>query len=136
MSVLMSGKLLNSTSVELAHGPSGFKIQTSAPLDNGGDGSRFSPTDLCAASLGACATTIMGMFAERIGVSAKIEFEIEKIMGQNPRKIAQLNLTYNIYSNCELEQFTKIENAGRTCPVRLSFGDGIVVNENYVFKKL
>ena len=59
MAVVIQGRTTGPTSTELTHGPSASVIRTAAPKDNGGDGSAFSPTDLCAASLGACATTIM-----------------------------------------------------------------------------
>ncbi len=68
MAVSMSGRYLGGLKVELEHGPSGAKIQTAAPVDNIGDGSSFSPTDLCAASLGACMVTVMGIVAERDGI--------------------------------------------------------------------
>src|SRR4029077_20067544 len=49
---------------EAVHTPSGSSILTDAPVDNGGKGSAFSPTDLVATALGTCMVTIMGMFAE------------------------------------------------------------------------
>ena len=49
--------------VECEHLASGTKIITDAPVDNQGKGEAFSPTDLCATALGACALTIMGIYA-------------------------------------------------------------------------
>ncbi|WP_245872608.1 hypothetical protein [Avibacterium endocarditidis] len=46
---------------DLIHLQSGDKISTDAPVDNNGKGEAFSPTDLLAASLAACAMTIMGI---------------------------------------------------------------------------
>jgi len=80
MGVAMRGKSTGRTTVELVH-ESGAVIKTTAPKDNVGDGSGFSPTDLCAASLGACGTTIMSMFAADKGIPLDgIEFGLVKEM--------------------------------------------------------
>ena len=50
------------------HEKSGNSFQTDAPVDNQGKGERFSPTDLLATSLGACALTIMGIKARDLEV--------------------------------------------------------------------
>lgn len=54
---------------DLTHLQSGNVISTDAPTDNNGRGEAFSPTDLLAASLGACAMTIMGMKAADLGAN-------------------------------------------------------------------
>lgn len=134
MGVKMSGQTLSSTSVELTHGPSGTVVKTTAPKDNGGDGSCFSPTDLCAASLGACAATIMAMAAKNHGIEAHIAFDVEKHMQAAPRKIERIAIEYRISADCSDAQFEKIVQAGRTCPVRLTLGEGVVLEENFVRK--
>ena len=131
MAVHMSGHSVSSTSVELTHGPSGLKIKTTAPVDNGGDGSSFSPTDLCAASLAACATTIMMMAAQRQNVFVEIDFTLEKNMAAAPRRIAKLNVRYVLKTACSDEDFEKIVAAGKTCPVRTTFGANVEVDEVY-----
>ena len=50
---------------EATHGPSGSKLTTDAPVDNGGKGAAFSPTDLVGVALGTCLVTIMGIIAKR-----------------------------------------------------------------------
>ncbi len=52
MAVNISGKYVGDLKIELTHGPSGTQLRTAAPVDNQGDGSSFSPTDLVAAALG------------------------------------------------------------------------------------
>ncbi|MCL2120439.1 MAG: OsmC family protein, partial [Planctomycetaceae bacterium] len=53
----------------LQHSDNQAEIRTDLPPDNGGKGREFSPTDLFASSLGACAMTIMGYMAESQGQS-------------------------------------------------------------------
>ena len=133
MGVLMKGHSLTPTSVEIHHPDSGAIIRTTAPKDNGGDGSQFSPTDLCAASLAACATTIMGMAAQRAGFSIEVSFTLEKIMQANPRQIRQLKVEYIIRGAATAEQKRLCEDAGRTCPVRLTLGNNAEIVETYDF---
>src|SRR5664279_3008121 len=131
MSVSITGKLTSPTGTELHHGPSGALFETTAPVDNGGDGSRFSPTDLCAASLAACAATTLSLFATRSGIPVTgVAFEIEKHMTQEPpRRIAKLVVHYRISSPCGDEDFQKLVNAGKTCPVRRSLHPDVFVDE-------
>src|SRR5688572_21276097 len=88
MSVQMSGAYVGGLKTEITHGPSGAVIFTAAPVDNQGDGSSFSPTDLVAAGLAACVVTTMGIVAEREGIPfAGVRFSLEKHMRSDPRRI-------------------------------------------------
>ncbi len=132
MSVRMSGRSTGPTTVELVH-ESGATIRTTAPKDNGGDGSSFSPTDLCAVSLGACGTTIMGMYASNHGISLDgISFDIVKEMSPPPRKIARLTVRFVLSGAFSDLEFGKIVAAGKACPVRLTLGGQVEVVEEYV----
>lgn len=131
MSVRITGRSSSPVTVELSH-ESGAVISTMAPKDNGGDGSGFSPTDLFAASLGACGTTIMSMFAASHGIAVDgISFEITKEMSPPPRKIARLTVVFTIAGDVSDLDFQKIVRAGKTCPVRLTIGDALEVVEDY-----
>jgi len=131
MSVSISGRLASPTGTEVLHGPSGALLETTAPKDNGGDGSRFSPTDLCAASLAVCATTTLSLYATRNGIPlVGVTFDIEKHMtSAPPRRIARLVARYRVSSPCDDADFQKLVNAGKTCPVRLSLHPDVVVEE-------
>lgn len=131
MSVRMKGRSTGATTVELVH-ESGATITTMAPKDNGGDGSTFSPTDLCAVSLGACGTTIMSLFARDKGLPLDgIAFDLEKEMVAGPRRIAKITLRYRIGGKLSEGEFARIVAAGRACPVRVTFGDRVEVDEVY-----
>ena len=134
MSVLITGKLVSPTCTELDHDPSHKRLPTQAPKDNGGDGSSFSPTDLCAASLGACAATTLSLFATRNKIPLKgVTFSVEKHMtAEPPRRIAKLVTRYTIDSSCSDEDYGKLVNAAKTCPVRRSLHPDIVVEETYM----
>ena len=124
MGVVIKGRSTGATTTELLH-ESGTIIKTVAPKDNGGDGSAFSPTDLCAASLGACGCTIMSMFAARKGMALEgISFELSKEMSPPPRKIAKITIAFKIAGKLGDEDFAKLVAAGKACPVRLTLGEG------------
>lgn len=131
MSVIMKGRSLAPTKVELRH-ESGAIIATTAPKDNGGDGSSFSPTDLCAASLGACAVTIMGMFAANHGIALEgIDFELRKEMGSGPRKIARIEVAFRFRGPLSDGDLKRLVAAGKACPVRLTLGENVEIVDSY-----
>jgi uncharacterized OsmC-like protein len=133
MPVTMRGRRVGPLGFEITHDPSGTLLRTAPPVDNGGDGSSFSPTDLCAASLGACASTIMSLFAQRNGIALEgIEFVVAKDMSSAPRRIGRLTVEYRLKTDCNDADLARLEQAGRTCPVRLTLGPEVEVVERYV----
>jgi len=132
MSVRITGHLLSPTTTSLTH-ESSSTISTMAPKDNGGDGSTFSPTDLCAASFASCAATTIGLYANRSGIPLeRIDFSVEKHMtSEPPRRIAKLVARFRIHTPCREEDFAKLVNAGKTCPVRRSLHPDVSVEESY-----
>ena len=131
MSVRITGRLQSPTTTSLAH-ESSSTITTMAPKDNGGDGSTFSPTDLCAASLGACGCTIMSMFAANHGLPLEgIEFELVKEMSPPPRKIAKIVIAFRIAGALSDADFAKLMAAGKACPVRLTLDGNVEIEERY-----
>lgn len=127
-------KYLGDLRVECIHNQSGTKIITDAPVDNNGKGESFSPTDLCATALGACAMTIMGIYGKNHDVDLKgTELEITKIMNQDPRKIGKIEIIFHMPNKDFSEQEKKdLEKAARTCPVALTLGAG--VEQEFIFK--
>ena len=68
----MKATYMGGLRVECEHEDSGAKIITDAPLDNHGQGRSFSPTDLATVALPACMLTIMGIYAENIGLDIRL----------------------------------------------------------------
>lgn len=120
--VSMSGTYLGGLRTEDTHHRSGNKIITDAPPDNNGRGEAFSPTDLVCAALSSCMMTLMGILAEREKIDLKgMTSEITKIMTSNPRRIAEIQITFSLPTlDASPEQRKKLEHAARTCPVAMS----------------
>lgn len=134
MAVEIQGRYLGNLKVELTHGPSGAVIRTAAPVDNQGDGSSFSPTDLAASSLGACMLTLIGIVAQRDGISLDgLAFRLEKHMESNPRRIGAVPVTIQMPPGLSADQRRKLENAALTCPVHKSLAEGIDKPVEFVY---
>ncbi|MDR1985319.1 MAG: OsmC family protein [Prevotellaceae bacterium] len=104
---------------EATHIQSNDIIHTDAPADNHGKGEAFSPTDLFAASFGSCMLTIMGISANAHGFSIDgTTAKITKIMGTNPRRIAEIivELTFP-KNNYSAKEKKIIELCAKECPV-------------------
>jgi uncharacterized OsmC-like protein len=109
------------------HLKSGNVVVTDAPIDNNGKGEAFSPTDLVSAALSSCMMTIMGMVAEREGIELSgLRSEVVKIMTSNPRKIGEIQITFNHPTLKATDvQKQKLRNAALTCPVALSLSESV-----------
>lgn len=113
----------------LRHTGNGFEITTDLPEDNGGKGRSFSPTDMFASSLGACALTIMGKMAESRGKDITgTQIEIEKVMGSEPRHVAKILLKFTFPENVDAEDRKKYVASIKTCPVHNSLGANVEVD--------
>jgi putative redox protein len=118
---------------EATHVASGNVIQTDAPIDNHGRGEAFSPTDLVSAALGSCMMTIMGIMAERHHLDlVDSTFAVVKHMStEAPRRIAQIDVTFELPGSLAPTERTLLERAAYTCPVTLSLHPDI--RQNVVF---
>ena len=134
MSVEMSGSYRGGLSVELVHGPSGAVIHTAAPVDNQGDGSSFSPTDLVAAGLAACVVTTMAIVAEREEIDLSgVRFTLEKHMVSDPRRIGRIPIRIEMPAGLDEKQRRKLEFTARACPVHRSLQDEIDKSIEFVY---
>ena len=134
MAVEITGKYAGNLKTELTHGPSGAVLRTAAPVDNNGDGSSFSPTDMVAAALGACMLTVMAMVAERDGIDfSAAAFRVEKHMVSNPRRIGALPVVLHMPAGLTGEQKKKLERTALTCPVHHSLLPEIEKEVRFVY---
>lgn len=108
---------------DATHGPSGARLETDLPADNGGRGEAFSPTDLVATALGTCMLTIMAKLAERNGIDLRAaEVRVEKTMAADPRRIARLTTVIELPQSLTERDRKALERAARTCPVHRTLG--------------
>ncbi|MFR4038724.1 MAG: OsmC family protein [Butyricimonas faecalis] len=83
--------------------------------DNNGKGEAFSPTDLCSTSLAACAMTIMGIYAKNNGIDLTgAEIEITKKMAAEPRRIAEIDVIFNMPAKGYSEKDKRFSNVWHT----------------------
>ncbi|HFK5569848.1 osmotically inducible protein OsmC [Elizabethkingia meningoseptica] len=120
---------------ESEHLQSGNSIITDAPTDNHGQGAAFSPTDLCATSLGQCMLTTIAI----LGKSKNINIEgatcdITKIMNPAPRKIAEIVCDLKFPSDYSDEEKQFIEHTALNCPVALSLHPDIKKTVSFYYK--
>ncbi|MDE5432691.1 OsmC family protein [Elizabethkingia meningoseptica] len=120
---------------ESEHLQSGSSIITDAPTDNHGQGAAFSPTDLCATSLGQCMLTTIAI----LGKSKNINIEgatcdITKIMNPAPRKIAEIVCDLKFPSDYSDEEKQFIEHTALNCPVALSLHPDIKKTVSFTYK--
>lgn len=135
MGVEITGRYDGNLRVTLRHGPSGAEITTAAPVDNHGDGSSFSPTDLAAASLGACMVTVMAIAAEREGIPFEgVSFSLEKTMRADPRRIDAVPVTLRMPVGLTPEQRTRLERIALACPVHHSLHPEIGKDVQFVYE--
>jgi putative redox protein len=125
--VSMTGIYQGGLRTEVTHLKSGNKLITDAPPDNNGKGEAFSPTDLTCASLSSCMMTLMGILAEREGINLNgLTSEIVKVMAANPRRIAEIHITFSCPSlKATPDQIVKLKRAALTCPVAMSVSTDI-----------
>ncbi len=104
---------------EATHAKSGQSFITDAPLDNQGRGEAFSPTDLLATSLGACAITVVGIAARTHGFNVDgTSIKITKIMASDPRRVGEVivEMDFPAVKYTEKEK-SIIRHTINTCPV-------------------
>lgn len=121
MATPISGRYAGDLKVDLLHELSGTRWRTAAPVDNHGDGSSFSPTDMVAAAFGACALTLIAIVGERDGLDLSgLAFRVEKQMTSEPRRIGGLPLVVTMPAGLDAATRAKLERAALTCPVHRS----------------
>ncbi len=119
---------------EITHGPSQSMIETDAPKDNHGRGEKFSPTDLVGTALGSCIITTMAILTEKDGIELKgSRFQVQKIMGANPRRISELKILLELPSKIAKEMRPRLEEIAHSCPVQKSLHPDLVVSLEFSY---
>jgi len=125
----VSVKYIGDLRTESKHIDSNSLIITDAPKDNEGLGSKFSPTDLVASSLGSCLLTIMGIVSRRHNIELNGSYaNISKIMGENPRRIKEINVGIHINNIVKDSEIKILKKAALHCPVHNSLNKEININ--------
>ncbi len=122
---------------DAVHCPSGMTLHTDAPVDNGGSGESFSPTDLVATALGTCVMTILGLVAARHEIDLTgTSVHVEKEMVTEPiRRIGSLRTVVTVPPGRVSDEAmrTRLEAAARKCPVHQSLHPDIHAPIEFVY---
>lgn len=121
---------LGNLRTEAKHLKSNDTIITDAPVDNNGKGQAFSPTDLVATSLASCVMTIIGIYCEKNDIKFEhCDAKVEKVMGNNPRKIDQINVTFYVSKNeWDSDTLNKIIKEAEACPVSITLENQVQID--------
>ncbi len=137
MSVVVNIRYEGDLHCRAIHGPSGMGLTTDAPVDNGGRGDAFSPTDLVATALGACMLTLMGLFAKNNNLDIEgTTVRVVKDMVADPvRRIGSLAVTITLPGGCRLSRAEKqkLQNAADTCPVKKSLHPDVRISVEFEY---
>jgi uncharacterized OsmC-like protein len=133
--VSFKGYYLGKKQCEVEHIESGSRLITSAPKDNSGDGSSFSPTDLCSISLVTCMMTVIGIIADRNGLSLKNSWYsfTKKMSDDPPRRIVEISGQIHLPSFILEDQRKILERAALGCPVYHSLHPEIKKEISFIF---
>ena len=119
------------------HGPSRQTLATDAPVDNGGQGAAFSPTDLVATALGSCMATIMGLVAQRNNLDIDgLQIQVVKEMTASPvRRIGALKtrLVFPPGKPLSAADRAQLEAAAKACPVKQSLHPDLQTPVEFVY---
>jgi uncharacterized OsmC-like protein len=132
--VVMTAAAAPAFKTQLEHGPSGSRIATEAPKDNGGTGASFSPTDLMGAALASCALTTMALVASREGLPlGEARASVEKRMTPPPRRIGELVLRIEMPAGLSGAQRARLEQVAHECPVARSFHPDVKLPMTFLY---
>ena len=125
---------LGNLRTESIHVSSNNRIVTDAPADNNGKGEAFSPTDLVASSLSSCILTVIGIVSKKINYDlTNTKSSVRKIMGDNPRRIAEILVKIEFSKSADSKTKAIIEKAALNCPVAKSLHPDIKQNISFIW---
>ena len=121
---------------EALHTESGTRIHTDAPLDNGGKGESFSPTDLLATALGTCMTTTMDLYAKKNGFSidgAKAVV-LKHMVSQPSRRVGRLDVVVDMPLSSSHPEREALEKVALNCSVAKSLSPEIQIPVSFSWR--
>jgi putative redox protein len=135
MAVKITGKYLGNLRVQSTHPDSGTIIETDAPVDNHGQGARFSPTDTVVSALASCMITVMAIVAERNQIDlSKVSYYAEKHMTtEGPRRISKIVIKLKMPAELKESDRKKLEKTALTCPVHHSLSIEIIMDIGFEY---
>lgn len=115
---------------QMTHVGSGVSWTSAAPVDNNGDGSSFSPTDMLSASIASCFLTIMGISAQNHNIDIKgTSIDVQKVMFDNPRRVGKVVIRMQMSDNNYSDKDKKILTlAATSCPVSRSVNQDLIID--------
>jgi putative redox protein len=121
---------------EALHTESGTRIHTDAPLDNGGKGESFSPTDLLATALGTCMTTTMDLYAKKNGFSigGANAVVLKHMVSEPSRRVGRLEVVVEMPLSGSHPQREALERAALNCPVAKSLSPEIQIPVSFSWR--
>jgi putative redox protein len=128
--VKITGEYQGNLHCRAVHGPSGGVLFTSAPVDVGGAGDAFSPTDLVATALATCIATTLANAVRKKGVELRgLRWEVTKEMSADaPRRIARLGLTFAMPLKQTPDLAAQLDQVIKSCPVHESLHPAVAVS--------
>lgn len=133
MAVRIDSEKVDYINIKSTHAPSKTSLNTDAPVDNGGKGSSFSPTDLLATAYLSCMLTIIDLTCKKHATETNSKGSVAKVMGINPRRITELNISINLSSALPKGIRNEIEKAAKTCPVAMSVSSDLKASVEFTY---
>jgi uncharacterized OsmC-like protein len=132
--VVMTATSAPAFKTQLEHVPSGSRIATEAPKDNGGTGGSFSPTDLVGAAIASCTITTMALVASRENIPfGEAKATVEKRMTPPPRRIGELVLHIQMPAGLSRAHRARMEQTAHECPVARSLHPDLKVPMSFSY---
>lgn len=132
MPIKIQATYLGDYQVSMTHAPSQDSLNTDLPIDNGGQGRTFSPSDLIAAAQVSCILTILGKLGTADGVDLKsTSASIEKHMTDAPRRIGKLLMHINFPAGLSEEKKKQYVAIVAQAPIPLSLHPEIELTYAY-----
>lgn len=112
--------------------PTGNTIIADEPIDNGGKDIGFSPKELLSASLAACTSATLRMYADRKGwdlTEVKLEITLERDEQTNQTTIER---KLHMIGNLDDTQIARLLIVANSCPVHKILSNPIAINTEVI----